>query len=113
MKLLLVALSGLALAGPALAAKSSMKLAEEKQCFQCHAMDKDTIGPSFHTIKDIYKGKKHAERQIMDMMRMGSNSNLGPHWGKARMPDDSERPKISDREARQLARWILTLPEQK
>ena len=89
------------------AAWANAKLAEEKQCMQCHAVDKDTIGPSFRTISAVYKGVKDPQAKIIAVMRQGSDANLGPHWGKARMPDGSERPLINDREARQLARWIL------
>ena len=94
--------------GPALA---NAKLAEEKQCMQCHAVDKHTIGPSFQTIQALYKRMKSTEKKLIDVMRHGSDANLGPHWGKARMPNDSERPPINDREAKRLARWILSDPE--
>lgn len=90
--------------GPALA---NAKLAEAKQCMQCHAVDRHVIGPSFRDIKAVYQRMKSPERKLVDVIRMGSAANLGPHWGTARMPDDSERPLVSDREARQLARWIL------
>ena len=90
------------------AAWANAKLAEEKQCMQCHAVDKDTIGPSFRTISAIYKRVKNPQARLIEVMRQGSDANLGPHWGKARMPDGSERPLISDAEGRQLARWILS-----
>lgn len=91
--------------GPALA---NAKLAEEKQCLQCHAVDRHVIGPSFQAIKAVYKSMKSPEKKLIDVMRMGSDANLGPHWGAARMPNGSERPLISDEEAKQLARWILS-----
>jgi hypothetical protein len=31
----------------------------------------------------------------------------GPHWGQVKMPDDSERAQISEREARRMVRWIM------
>jgi len=89
-------------------ALANAKLAEEKQCMQCHAIDKDTIGPSFQKIKAIYKGMKNPEAKLIDVMRNGSDAHLGPMSGRARMPDSSERPTLSDREAKQLARWILS-----
>lgn len=95
-------------AGASSPALASAKLAEEKQCMQCHAVDRHVIGPSFQDIKAVYKRMKSPERKLMDVIRMGSSANLGPHWGSARMPDGSERPLVSDREARQLARWILS-----
>ena len=91
--------------GPVLA---NAKLAEEKQCLQCHAVDRHVIGPSFQAIKAVYKSMKSPEKKLIEVMRMGSDANLGPHWGAARMPNGSERPLISDEEAKQLARWILS-----
>lgn len=98
----LIAVSG---AGQALA---SAKLAEEKQCMQCHSIDNDTIGPSFQKIKAIYKRTSKPESKLIEVMRKGSDAYLGPLWNRARMPDGSERPPINDREAKQLARWILS-----
>jgi cytochrome c len=91
--------------GPALA---NAKLAEEKQCLQCHAVDRHVVGPSFQAIKAVYQRMQSPEKKLIDVMRMGSDANLGPHWGAARMPNGSERPLISDEEAKQLARWILS-----
>jgi len=105
MKLILIALA--VVLGTSGQAFASAKLAEEKQCLQCHAVDKHTIGPSFQTIKAVYKRMKSPEAKLIEVMRQGSDANLGPHWGRARMPDGSERPPISEREAKQLARWIL------
>jgi cytochrome c len=85
------------------------KLAQEKQCMQCHAIDRDTIGPSFQKIKAIYQTMKNPQAKLIDVMRNGSDAHLGALTGRARMPDSSERPALSDREARQLARWILSL----
>ena len=87
---------------------ANAKLAEEKQCMQCHAVDRHLIGPSFQDIKAVYQRMKSPEKKLIDVMRMGSDANLGPHWGAARMPDGSERPLINDEEAKQLARWILS-----
>ena len=99
----LIAVSG---SGQALA---NAKLAEEKQCMQCHSVDKDTIGPSFQKIKAIYQKMRNPEAKLIEVMRLGSDAHLGPLWTRARMPDGSERPPINDREAKQLARWILSL----
>ena len=88
---------------------ASAKLAEQKQCMQCHSVGKDTIGPSFEKIGAIYRTMKSPESKLIDVMRLGSDAHLGSMWGPARMPDASERPSINDQEARQLARWILSL----
>ena len=97
----------MAVSGPG-QALASAKLAEEKQCLQCHAIDRDTIGPSFQKIKAIYRTMSKPEAKLIDVMRLGSDAHLGSLWNRARMPDGSERPPINDREARQQARWSLS-----
>jgi cytochrome c len=109
MKFILLA-GALAVFGTSGAAVASAKLANEKQCLQCHAVDKHTVGPSFQTIQAVYKRMKSPQARMVEVIQQGNDANLGPHWGQARMPNDSERPSVSDREARQLARWILALP---
>lgn len=87
---------------------ASLELAKEKQCLRCHAVDKDSIGPSFRKIGATYRTVTRPEQKLIDVMRLGSAAHLGPMSGTARMPDMSERPALHDQEARQLARWILS-----
>lgn len=101
-------LSALCLAWNACAAQPGAKLAEEKQCMQCHAVDKHLAGPSFQTIAAVYGRMKDPIPKMVPVIRNGSAAHLGPMWDQARMPDQSERPAVSQREARQLARWILS-----
>lgn len=108
MKTILIAVAFLIGALGSAPVLASVKLARDKQCLQCHSIDKDTIGPSFQKIKAIYRTMKNPEARLIDVMRNGSDAHLGPLSGQARMPDGSERPPISDREAHQLARWILS-----
>jgi cytochrome c len=84
--------------GPA-NALASEKLAQEKQCMGCHAVKGDGAAPSFQRIAAQWKGKKNAEAQMVITIREGSSGTGGPHWGKAKMPDQSERPRVSDAEA--------------
>lgn len=97
----------IAVAAPG-AVLANAELAQHKQCMQCHAVDRHVIGPSFQTIKAIYSRMDNPEKRLIEVMREGNDANLGPHWGRARMPNGSERPLINDEEARQLARWILS-----
>lgn len=87
---------------------SSEELLEQKQCLQCHAVDRHVIGPSFQTMGRIYGRMKDPVPQIVAVIRDGSAAHLGSMWDGARMPDQSERPVVSEKEARQLARWILS-----
>lgn len=106
MKQIAIALvaGSLCAAAPALA---SQELIQEKQCVQCHAVDKDGAGPSFHNIATKWKGRTDAEKALAETILRGSEATGGPHWNKAKMPDQSERPLVSAPEAAALAKWVL------
>jgi cytochrome c len=90
------------------AALASEQLAQDKQCMGCHALKTDGAAPSFQKIAKYWKGHKNAEATLVTTIRKGSAGTAGPHWDKATMPDQSERPLVSEAEAKQLAAWILT-----
>lgn len=102
-RILLSAALTLALPLPALASEA---LANEKQCLQCHKVREDWAGPSFQRISQKWKGRKNAEKQLTAAIQNGSKAMNGPHWGVARMPDGSERPPVSNAEAKELIAWI-------
>lgn len=90
-----------------LPAQANQKLAESKQCFGCHAMATDGAGPAFKKIATLWRGRKDAEAMLVGTIRKGSSATGGPHWNKATMPDQAERPLVSEAEAKQLVKWIL------
>lgn len=83
-------------------------LVKQKQCMQCHAIHEDGAGPSFKKIATYWKGTKNAEKTLVATIRKGSGEPGMSHWGTARMPDDSERPLVSEAEAKKMAKWILS-----
>jgi len=89
------------------AAMADGKLVQEKQCMGCHAIAKDGAAPSFQKIARFWKGRTDAEPKIVATILQGSSSSGGPHWNKATMPDQAERPLVSDAEAKSMAKWIL------
>lgn len=100
-----ILIGALVLSAPAFA---TSKLVKEKQCLQCHAVSKDEIGPSFQHIAKLWKGNKDAERSLIATIQKGTAGGGGPHWEmKAKMPDGSERPAISDAEAKKIYKWIM------
>lgn len=103
-RVLMLAALGAALSVPALA---DQKLAEAKQCFGCHAMATDGAGPAFKKIAVLWRGRKDAEAKLVATIRQGSSATGGPHWNKATMPDQAERPLVSEAEAKRLAKWIV------
>jgi cytochrome c len=90
------------------AVMASEKLAQDKQCFGCHSTKPDGAAPSFQKIAQHWKGNKDAEAKLIATIRQGSTATGGPHWNKATMPDQAERPLVSEAEAKQLAKWVLS-----
>jgi len=101
---LLIAVAVLAMHGAAMA---NEKLVQEKQCMGCHSIKEDGAAPSFHKIAIFWKGLGNAEVSMVATIRKGSDATGGPHWNQATMPDQRERPLVSEAEARQMAKWIL------
>lgn len=89
-------------------ATASEKLVKDKQCMGCHAIKQDGAAPAFQKIARFWKGRKDAEAKMVATIRQGSAATEGPHWNKATMPDQSERPLVSEAEAKRIAKWILT-----
>jgi cytochrome c len=84
---------------------ASAELAKAKKCMECHAATAEGKSPSFHSIAKLYKGTEKAEERMAEKLRKGS----AEHWGPNVMPPAEVRGvKISDKEARQLARWVLS-----
>ena len=89
------------------AAHADQKLVEAKQCLGCHAIAQDGAAPAFKRIAARWHGRPEAEAVIVKTILQGSAGTGGPHWNKATMPDQKERPLVSEAEAKQLAAWIL------
>ena len=98
-------IAALSIGTPALA---DLALVQEKQCLQCHAVNKTLIGPSFKRIAFRWKGNPTAEKVLMATIQNGSREGGGQHWSETTpMPDAWERPLVSDQEAREIYAWIM------
>lgn len=98
MKRALLTLAALAaIAGPALA---DMKLAQDKNCLACHALDKKVLGPSFQEVATKYAGQKDAVDKLAVKVQKGSSGV----WGPVPMPANTQ---VNDAEAKKLVTWIL------
>lgn len=84
----------------AMAAAPPPSLAQHR-CTICHAAHETLTGPSFADIALAYKGQRNAEATIAAQIRAGIKSG-GP-W---HMPP---HPEISQKEAREMARYILSV----
>lgn len=102
--MVIAASAGLALACSANAAPDAAKakaLAQSKNCFACHAMDKKLVGPSYVDVAKKYKGGADAEANLIKKVINGG----GGVWGTIPMPPNP----VKEDEAKVLVEWILSM----
>ena len=92
--------AGLAVAGVT-AADDQLKLATDKGCTACHAVDKKVIGPAYKDVAKKYKGDAKAADTLVAKVEKGGSGV----WGQIPMPPN----KVTDDEAKKLVAWILSL----
>ncbi len=107
MKKFLVAVAasaGLVLACSANAAVDAAKakaLAQSKNCFACHAVDKKLVGPSYVDVAKKYKGAAGAEAALIKKVIHGG----GGVWGTIPVPPHP----LKGGEAKLLVEGILSM----
>jgi Cytochrome c551/c552 len=84
---------------------ADQKLAQQKGCNACHGMKEKKVGPSFADIAKKYADKPDAVDYLAGKIKKGGSGV----WGSVPMPPQN----VSDAEAKQLAKWILTVNSQK
>jgi len=92
----------LSFAGPSEDYDRGYALAQDKGCFECHALGYRDVGPSFSAIAAHYRNDPGARQRLPYVIRGGS---VG-HWGErfAMWP----QRQLSDTEVRILVEWILS-----
>lgn len=106
MKILPSTLTCLALTLTALTpALASQDLAQKKACMNCHGLDKPILGPSYKEVAAKYKGKKDAEAKLTQKVLAGG----GGVWNMPMGPMPAQKGNVSEAEAKQLVKWLLTV----
>lgn len=82
-----------------------LDLANRNGCFECHAIDRTVVGPSWMDIAKKYPAATHIRTQLIANIKNGSQGL----WGNKVMPPNS--PKVADADIEKLADYILTLSE--
>lgn len=98
----LIALLAALAATAAAPAFANDKLAQEKSCMACHAMDKKLIGPAFKDVAAKYAGEKGIADKLAEKIMKGGAGSFGP----VAMPPN---PQVSAEEAKTLANWVLSV----
>ncbi len=95
--------AGLSVSGAALA---DAKLAQEKACLSCHAVDKKLVGPSAQDIAARYTDaakfpdRKAVVAKLVEKVKKGGQGT----WGPVPMPAQAA---VSDADAQKLIEWML------
>jgi cytochrome c len=74
-------------------------LYKTKNCFACHRVDRNHLGPSFRSIATKYAGDNEIEAALVKRVREGA---VGV-WGQTPMPAQTQ---VTEAEALTLVRWI-------
>jgi len=76
-------------------------LMQKYHCQQCHTMDKNLSGPSFHAIAKHYASDPNAREEVSANILNGSSGA----WGALPMPPVP----VSEEDLKPLVDWILSL----
>jgi len=96
----LMALTAIGLSLSSGAAFADDELYKTKNCFACHRIDRNHLGPSFRSIAAKYVEDKGAHGSLVKKVREGG---VGV-WGSTPMPAQTQ---VTESEASTLVRWIL------
>ncbi len=84
------------------AVQANDEMYKTKNCFACHRVDRNHLGPAFKNVAAKYADEAGADAKLAQKIREGS----GGVWGSTPMPPQAQ---VDETEALTLARWILTL----
>ena len=103
MKHIVILAAGLLASGVtgAVNAQDAAKLAADKACLACHAIDKKVVGPAFKDVAAKYKGNAKAEAILVQKVLKGG---VGA-WGQIPMPANAS---LKEDEAKLLVKWVLS-----
>ncbi|MDW8294330.1 MAG: c-type cytochrome [Aquificaceae bacterium] len=80
---------------------ASEQLARQKGCIACHEVNTKKVGPSYKDIAKKYADRADAVDYLAEKTLKGS---MGV-WGNVPMPPQ----KIPEAEAKEIAKWIMSL----
>ncbi len=82
-------------------AQDAAKLAADKACLACHAIDKKLVGPGYKDVAAKYKDNAKAEAMLVKKVLKGG---VGV-WGQIPMPANAS---LKEDEAKLLVKWVLS-----
>jgi cytochrome c len=79
--------------------------ATSKACLACHQVDTRRVGPPLRSVAERYAGQPQAMDYLVNKILHGSRGD----WGAVPMPAQSQ---LSQAQAQELVKWILSLSAQ-
>ncbi|MFK3788797.1 c-type cytochrome [Pseudomonas piscis] len=76
-------------------------LFQSKSCVACHSVDSKLVGPALKEVAAKNAGVAGAAQTLAGHIKNGTQGN----WGPIPMPANA----VSEEEAAQLAKWVLSL----
>jgi cytochrome c len=73
---------------------------KKSDCFSCHQVKIKVAGPSYKDVAKKYKGKKGAEAQLVQKIKVGGSGN----WGQVAM---AAHPDLKDEDIKAMVKWVL------
>ena len=86
--------------------EEGLRLIQGNDCLACHQFDRASIGPMYTAVAAKYAGDSTATQRLVRKVISGGSGV----WGKVAMP---AHPKLSEREANLMVKYILSLAEPK
>jgi cytochrome c len=96
------ALAAVVLLCAAVGAAASPELARQRNCMNCHALERKLVGPSFRDVAARYAGQPDAAPRLARKIVQGGAGA----WGPVAM---AANPQVSAVEANKLAAWVLSV----
>jgi cytochrome c len=81
---------------------SGEALARARTCLACHQIDRKQVGPAYRDVAARFADNPDAVNILASAIRNGGRGQ----WGAVPMP---AQPQVSEAEALELARWVLSL----
>lgn len=75
---------------------------ENSDCFTCHEMNNNNVGPSFQHIADRYSNDNRTKDQLIQKVKLGGSGT----WGASVM---NPHPQLADKEIRTMLDYIFSL----
>jgi cytochrome c len=92
--------------GKAVAVDPGLSLMRQSDCFNCHAMETQLVGPAFVAIADKYRKQAGADDLLNKKVRLGGSGV----WGQVPM---LAHPQHTEDEVAIMLRWMLALEKGK